>query len=183
MSVSTAGRIRSKLPYGGKTYRTTPTPRATIKFFAADPRKCKGVLLQKKTVFPDDATVVLTKKAPGKVVVIDNTPWQNDLDNVGIGWVHASDVGEVDIVHFDEEIVWEPAVDADPWVKGDGAGFSSVQGTDILYTDVAAVYERLGPDLIAGPVATLTRAGDRHEFVFIGTKRGNAKLVHLKRKY
>jgi hypothetical protein len=67
--------IKSRLAYGGKVLMATvATGPKTIKFYAPDPRRCRGTLVGKDQ-FPlpaaADKTIVVTKLAP-KVLVFDN---------------------------------------------------------------------------------------------------------------
>ena len=178
--------IKSRLPYGKKVFKRTNTAKANIKFFARDPRKCKGRLLGKKLVSLDDATVVITKKKPKKVLVFDNL----GLGEVGpaghvdgaIALRHAADVGEVNFTVSYGSVSPNPWVhnSIDIWEKGD-----STSGPDVFAPNgkVLTLWVNLPASefTYVGPHVRYLAPGYRNEWIFVGTNGKNAKVVFFKR--
>ncbi|MFV2065190.1 MAG: hypothetical protein ACC726_16995 [Chloroflexota bacterium] len=179
--------IRSRLPYGKKVFKTTKTAKANIKFFAKDPRKCKGKLLGKKTVSLDDATVVITRKKPQKILVFDNIGLGRIGNaappNAAIAIRQASDVGGVNFaVSYDnvDPNLWTHATDPEIWQKGDQTSGPDVFGPN---GKVVTMWVTLpGSEFVyAGPHVRYIPSGYRAEWIFIGTNGRNARIVFFKR--
>ena len=175
--------VRSKLGYGKKATRSFGSPGTKkLKVFLKHPGRCKGTRLAKKS-FPldpnGDLTIVLTKKGP-KVVPFDNTGLGTvgpAADDIAVVWRHAADVGGVT---FKSLLVPSPPITpvADPvWTKGDEGILKSP-----LAAPVTIVVEVTRPDVfvaLVGPIARTVRPDRRYEFIFVGSRTKNARLVMI----
>ena len=178
--------IKSRLPYGKRVFKRTNTAKANIKFFAKDPRKCKGKLLGKKIVRLDDATVVITRKKPKKIVVFDNL----GLGEIGpaappngaIALRHAADIGEVNFnVEYEslDPNLWDHS-STTIWRKGDQT--SGPDRFELNGKVLALWVDRPESEFTyVGPHVRYLASGYRHEWIFVGTTGKNAKIVYFKR--
>jgi len=179
--------IRSGLPYGGKKYKTLWATQKVLKVFKKDPRVCRGTLLAKKRfdLLPgDDLTIVVTRRTPRKVVVFDNSdlvlPPASPLDSA-FAWRHAADFGGVDfVISFDQVFLFPWIHSGDTrWHKGDEWAFPADHDNQ---DHVMMLYVSPRSEVIyVGPVFTHVWPGYRYEWIVVGTKGRNAKVVTLKR--
>lgn len=178
--------IRSGLPYGKAVFKTTKTNKARVRFFARDRRSCKGTTLGTRTVYANDATVVLTRKKPRKVITFDNAglDWIYDID-IGSTYTmrHAADLGALTFKSESDGLNLDPVVPAfDPtWQKGDSSGRELVGVYGHSYMVVAvtrpAAYEPfVDPDLV------WLETRRRYEWIAVGSTQKNARLVRLDRR-
>ena len=175
--------IKSGLRYGKVIFKTTRTPKAKVKFFQRDRRKCGGKLLAKKVVGLADATVVFTRRKPKKVVVFDNaflaTPMSATAARVSYG--HAADIGPVQF-GFDSEIVepffFGPSA-VDPFFKGDQGAWSNSSSLQIVW--VTFVHKVSPAVELLPPFARYLPRQRRWEQILVGTNDANARLVFIDR--
>lgn len=176
--------IKSGLKYGAKVFKTTSTPKATVKYFSRDPRTCKGTLIGKRTVFADDATVVLTKKKPQKVVVFNNAGlgFVNSANNTYLAIRDAADVGEVGFTVALESISptpWFPSLDP-IWTKGDEYAWAVDLGFGQYVMSIQVVLPASEYAYIAENFTAVTM-GRRYEWIFVGSNSSNVRIVKIKR--
>lgn len=181
--------LKSALPYG-KAYlkNVIGTGPKALRFYKKDPRTCQGTLLARKaiTVGPGtDLTIVVTKNVP-KVVVFDNQPPQElgVIPPQGVDYAvniirfnHASEIA-ANFIYREwpkPEVPLTPAANA-IWVKGDTIWFSS--NTGVIWTVRATRPE--DPASLAEATVSLGTSR-RYEWVFVGTRPANAKMVLLDR--
>lgn len=180
--------VRSGLPYGKKVFRTTKTSKATVKFFARNGKRCAGRLLGKSTIGLADATVVLTKRKPHRIVVFDNADieWIYDID-AGLASTfamrHAADLGALTFKYDADGLDLDPVVPAfDPtWQKGDQTprrivGVYGHSFMAVFVTRPAQYDPFVEPDVI------WLRFKRRYEWIVVGTTRKNARIVRIVRE-
>jgi hypothetical protein len=181
-----ATEVRSGLKYGKVMLKSQAQGPLSIRVFARDARVCRGTLLMSTGVnlaAGSDFTIVITKREPRWVVFsnagLGRVPAR--LFDVALAWRHAADLGPVEMRIVEGPLKpIEPAADPEPWVKGD-----EHTRTDILsyptyaYVTVATPVGSQEP--VAGPVTTLVKADRRYEFVLVGTRPANARIVVLVR--
>jgi hypothetical protein len=180
--------IRSKLPYAKVVVRKLAHGKKMLKVFRKDPRRCKGVLLAKRAfTLPDDGdkTIVVTKRKPRKVIVFDNAGLGviPTADIIYLAFRHAADMGAVNFWWWVEEYEpnkWHISAD-DTWEKGDSWARDETLPRDAPYVGVARV-NRAGSDVVlAGPRTTIIDSVERVEWILVGTKPANARLVLVQR--
>jgi hypothetical protein len=174
--------IRSKTPWGGRRYRVLSPGDKKIKVFKADPRKCRGKLLGKKTISlaaGDDLTVVFTRKSPkftlfanaiGDVPAAPGDPLPYGL----LYFRHAADLGDA---AFKYQSAGPPAPvgpSVDPvWTKGDEVSTTSPEGSSwrlrTTRPDKAWVFAQ-------SPWIDF-EASRRYEFILLGTTPKNARII------
>ncbi len=172
--------IRSNVKYGGRTFKTMWEGTKTLKVFKADPRKCKGVKLVKKTIAlgaGHDFTVVVNKQFP-RAVMFDSTglgaipPDGPPLPSAAFAWRHAADLGAVNMF-FQQPAPIGPS--ANPvWSEGDQfviASWAPGFGMQIFATRP----EHL--KILAKSPAPFFEAGRRYEYYLLGSKGKNAKII------
>lgn len=175
--------IRSRVKYGGRTFKTMFEGTKTVKVQKADPRTCRGVKLAKKTIAlgpGDDLTIVVNKQWP-RVVMFDNAglgmiPPDGPDDSLGyVAWRHAADLGDVTFKYVQAlpEFPSFPAP-ADPvWTEGD-----EFKGT--WNVGWAAQLRATRPNkswtIAKSPLVTI-EAGRRYEWYLLGTTVKNAKFI------
>jgi hypothetical protein len=179
--------IKSGLGYGKAVLKSVvPTGDKKLKFYARDPRTCRGTVLAKRS-FPlaggQDLTIVATKGAP-KVVSFSNAGW-GEIPPLGapspfayspfrsaagfgvnLKWVSWS---------ASPELPLDPAVDP-VFLKGDE---HVIWGGGGYLAEIRAT-------LPEGTSAIATRRADivesrRYEFILLGSKPGNARFVLISR--
>jgi hypothetical protein len=177
--------IRSGLPYGQAVLRgVVATGNKNLKFFARDPRKCRGTVLA-RTSFPlaagGDITVVVTKKAP-KIVTFDNAglgeipPLGTPRSNAPFAIRSAADIAADFSYHY-----WNDASDVpitpsaifvkgQQWLAGSNSGFVADNAVRIQATVLG------NPVPVVSPIIQ-TLASHRYEWILVGTKRANARFV------
>jgi hypothetical protein len=186
--------IKSRVGYGGKILKLMSPGSKTLKVFKPDPRRCRGTKLAQKrftltandNAQPDgDLTIVVTRRKPMKVVIFDNTgagqipPTGAPFDHGKFFWRHAADLGPVDFYYRN----WEPNPEfqmdpaADPFTKGDEDDASAL--ADYL---VQLRVTRVGQTgSITRPKRVDVVASHRYEWIVLGTKVRNARIVVLDR--
>jgi hypothetical protein len=185
--------IRSGLGYGRVVSRdAAKVGRTSIRFYAPDPRRCRGDLVAQTTFALDpgeDLSVVLTRKAP-RVVVFDNiglgtipplgAPWEDP--DIGLGAYRSA----ADLAVNLRVRVWTPGDDtpvegfptaAQLWTKG--YELKDLYAADDIHRLRATLPG--GSAAIADAGRVLIRASHRYEWILVGTKPGNARFVLLDR--
>lgn len=179
--------LKSGLKYGGKVLKNVvATGSKKLRFYKPDPRSCRGSLVARKNfplVAAEDLTIVVTKRAP-KIVIVSNEPL-GEIPPKGephggsfAAWRHAAEFAvnfKLRVWSHNPEEPIQPAVDP-TWSKGQHS---------------AAGY---GPDFILQLRVTLPESNHtlalrrtyidsehRYEWIFVGTKPGNARMVFLDR--
>lgn len=177
--------IKSGLPYGQAILRgVVATGNKNLKFFARDPRTCRGTVLA-QTSFPlaagGDITVVVTKKAP-KIVTFENTglgeipPLGTPLRSAPFAIRSAAEIAADFSYHY-----WNDAVDVpispsaiflkgQQWLVGSGGGFVADNAVRIQATTLGSAVPVVSPII-------QTLASHRYEWILVGTKRANARFV------
>lgn len=176
--------IKSGLRYGGVTLRTTTTDTVKVKFYKRDARRCGGPLLGQTTTGLDDATIVLTRQKPQKVLVWDNLFIASPTDALGprAEWRHAGDLGPVGFGrHNDTEDPSQlfPAL-VDNMAKGQR---SAVTYALNLWPDgftVTTEVTQLDVHVVT-PQAHWIRPLRRFEWILLGTNLSNARLIFIDR--
>lgn len=182
---------KSALPYGAKVFREVGNAPKLVKFFAADPRQCKGVLLGRKSFDPPpggtNLTIVLSKRKPNRVALFDNTQYYPDLDpgDSLLIWRYAGDIGKtnlyIDIIQS-QPLPPGPAAtpSASPWAK------TNAFGADVPAEEFAELRSRATRNgktkTIAKTPFGKVKAGQRHETILVGTDGSNARFVRVNRK-
>ena len=172
--------IRSNLRYGGKIFRVRADGTYLLKVFASNAGTCTGTKLAQKsiTLAADDLTIVATRNAP-KVLIFDNEA-VNDGPGPGqaaIVWRHAADLGDLTFhaqLMVAPPIAPPPDVAADPiWTKRDQLASveSILWGWDVFVTRPNAATE------LASKTIRALQADRRHEWIMLGKKNKNAKLI------
>jgi hypothetical protein len=178
--------VRSGLPYGSKIVKKRIARTQELKVYKADPRRCAGTKLARKSiplVRDDDKTIVVTKNKPRKVLVFDNDFFPPGSTGASGPLVmrHAADLGTVRFVGQTTLVHPGPFSHANvpEWSKGhEGTrGIPVVPGLSMAVLHV----ERLSSRVIAGPVTAHLPGSYRHEWILVGTKARNAKIVSFKR--
>jgi hypothetical protein len=172
--------IKSGLKYGKSVTRTTNTPKAKIKLFKPDRRKCGGKRLAVRTIGLADATVVFTRQFPNKIVVFDNALLALPLSN-GIqarqSYRHAADVGAVT---FEREArIVKPVpifLAADAALKGQQFNVSSTTGGVTVFVMVTK-----GGIRIVRSFVRLLEPATRLEAILVGTGPWNTRWVFIQR--
>ncbi len=181
--------IKSRVAYGRRTSRVMVSGFKTIKIFKKDPRKCRGVKLA-RTVIPlgngDDLTLVVNRGTRRWVTFDNKNPvFLGSIYPVGVAspyaYVairHAADLGAV-AMRVSTEYSWFPSAEA-PWVEGDEYAWTwSNPPVAANYTVAAA---RVGkPGVITRTGTAYVKPSYRYEFILLGTRPGNAKIVAWKR--
>jgi len=180
--------IKSRVGYGGKKSKVTSTGWKTIKIFKADPRTCRGTKLAQKTYllgYGDDFTIVINR-GTRKWVQFDNKnpyflgsiyPVIVESPDAYIAVRHAADLGTV-AMRASSEYDWSPTSEF-TWVEGDEYGFKFWSPTATSNYSFAAAR----PDK-AGVITRSTvylKPSRRYEFILLGTKASNAKIIIWKR--
>lgn len=182
--------LKSALPYGRAYFKNViSTGPKTLRFYKKDPRKCRGTLLAKKSIAVEpgtDLTIVVTRKAP-KVVMFDNkTPaFLGEIPPKGLPYVtgiirfnHASEIPAnffYRVWNPNPEIPLTTAANA-IWTKGDSR-FGDV-GPDAI-VQLRATRPEDSTSLAEASVRIAL--SHRHEWIFVGTKPANVKMVLLDR--
>ncbi len=187
--IGSSKEIRSGLKYGG-VYKKRLTGIKKLRFRKASPGTCKGKILAGRTIgFPggSDKTVVVTSKAP-KVLVFNNAGLGtlSAIPDGAMAIRHAADL-TWNTVHFsralwkvEREIPVGPSTaedDPDAFEKGDQF-LGETYISDTLQMQVRASRMGGSPVLAASPVFEV-KPLRRYEFVFVGTKATNVKLVRV----
>ena len=146
----------------------------TFRFRAASAGSCNGTTLAQTTIIladDDDYTLIGTAKAPLRVVVFDNTPVP--LGNINFNYFrNGSDLGSLTFSYETQTFV--PSVLPDEFEKGQGGDVSFGASSEPL---LVAAFRANATDAIAGPGQYQTLEGRRHEFIAIGTNKGNARFA------
>ena len=182
--------IKSNLAYGGAVLKNVVgTGSKNLKFYARDPRTCRGTRLV-RTVFPlaagDDLTIVVTKKAP-RIVTFDNRspvflgeiPPQGAASDTYLAWRNASEMP----VNFRYR-VWNPAPIEIPVVPGADAIFGKGQQfrNAVMPGQMVRLRARRPEALETLATATGEFLGShRLDWILVGSKPGNARFVTLDR--
>jgi hypothetical protein len=178
---------RSGVRYGQAVLRDViPTGNKNVKFYARDPRTCRGNVLAQTSFVLDpgeDLTIVATRKAP-KVVTFDNAglgeipPAGAPFANSSFAWRHASEVAANFRYRYwqpDPESPVGPA--ADPvWTKGGEVSSPTTPGT-ILQLRATRAGEL---DTIAVKRAEMGTSR-RYEWILVGTSPANTRFVFIDR--
>lgn len=170
--------IRSGLAYGAKVFKTTPTESAMVKFFKRSAKKCGGGLIGARRVYPGDAVVVLTRKTPQRVVVFNTAPVGG---NTAFFYGNASDISNVEFAWDYSSVIWQTAADESRWVKGYSESYWDELLADDLNVDMVTVRDFTTSKPYAEK-SVFVRAGQRREYIFLGTGKLTAKLVVITRK-
>jgi hypothetical protein len=176
--------IRSGLPYGGKVIRKLGPGMKRLKVFKKDPRRCKGVRLGKQRfVLLDggDVTFVATKRAPHRIVSFDNGPLvPSTPDHYRAALRHAADVGPVHL-GYKMGPPTEPGPAASAFEKHDErvVGFNWPGGAFVFTATARKPGES---DFMIPPATVVARGNRRAEWIFVGTKRANARFVKIIRQ-
>ena len=172
--------IKSGLKYGKFVFRTTNTPKATIKLFKRDPRKCGGKRLAVRTVSLADATVVFTRRHPNKIVVFDNALLAVPFREVARqSYRHAADVGAVTFEREARLVTPRPiTLAADSALKGQQFNVTSI--TDPEVTVFVTVTK--GGFRIVRSFVRLLEPTTRLEAILVGTGRWNTRWVFIQRR-
>lgn len=180
--------VASKVRYGKKALRRTSTGIKKVTFRVAGPGKCKGQVLAKANmVFANDSdqTIVATKRGGDKIVVFDNVdlgPLPAFVDTA-VAWRHAANIKDVGFsigygpVTID---VWEHAAGDIFWNRGDQQIDVATHGAQ-SYLMTMAVVVPFSEGVYAGPIYDTIYPGGRYEYIFVGTREGNAKIVKIRR--
>ncbi len=188
--IGSTKELRSGLKYGG-VYKKGLTGSKKLRFRTAGRGTCKGkVLAGRNVTFPagSDKTIVVTAKSP-KVLVFGN-PTTVDMAGEGrLALRHAADLSW-NTVHFRRgfwkvvpeypDLPFEPTLavdDPEAFEKG-----SQYMGKTAVNPDFVVQVKVTRPDpaivLATSPVFQ-TEALKRYEFIFVGTKAKNARLVQV----
>jgi hypothetical protein len=185
--------VVSGLRYGKVAFRKVPKGVKAFKFFKKDPRTCKGKLLARSLahdVKPDtDRTLVVTKVAP-KVHSFDNVGLLGGTTGTAGPIVvrHAAELGDVRFL-VDVSPVEPKPVDVDlastsavgnVFSEGDQGIEGIVLGPPFRFV---ALLEVARPDgrVFRGPVIRYLPDYKRLEWILVGTKEKNARIVGFKR--
>jgi hypothetical protein len=174
--------IRSKAKYGARTYRILSPGNKVIKVFKADPRKCKGKLLGKKTIpltAGDDFTIVFTRKLP-KFTVFSNpradvpaAPGDPILLAV-FYWRHAADLGNAAFKYQVALPSTPTGPSVDPiWTKGDQVSSPQPSGAS---AKLRATRPNKSWVFAQSPWVDM-EASKRYEWILLGDKPSNAKFI------
>jgi len=193
--IGSTREIRSGLKYGG-VFKTSLNGRKQFQFRKASPGVCKGKVLARRWVsFPigADKTIVPTSKSPGKVSVFSNAS-MNGLDegtgafpiNAALAVRHAADLRNNNVYFrwtfwnkklgdlVDEP--FRPSAEPVPFDKRDE--FTS--GIAVVPNHVLRVKAtRVSVDNVLAMSVVELEATMRHEFILVGNKRSNAKVVRV----
>jgi hypothetical protein len=173
-----AQQVKYGLKSGHVTTKIRDNGSHKLKVFKKKAGGCNGVKLAETTISVSyqDLTVVITRGAP-KVLIFDNTSYTTGVGGSVIVYRHAADLGPVAFHHVQSEII-SPA--ADPvWLKGDESAFPFQPGRKI-----GLMVTRPGQTAdLASPKYQISQDQRRHEWVLIGTKGSNAKIVPFSRSY
>ena len=169
------------LQYGDYTSRVRDNGAWTLKVFKANPKKCRGTKLAQMDIPLNyqDLTIVITKKAP-RILVWDDTPLTSAPGNGYLIWRHAAETGTVAFKYklTLPPLPLTPSLDA-PWEKGDQAGGSSQTHyewkTFVTRVDKSKRITKAKTQKISEQM--------RHQWVYIGTKHTNDRLVALSRGF
>ncbi len=179
--------LRSNLGYGSVARKRLAGTRA-LRFRKAAPGICKGKVLAGKALDLSggaNMTVVLTTRTP-KVLVYDDA----DVDaqapegGSGLGIRHAADLAANNV--YMRRTIWkDPFVKDDPigpalistFAKGDQGVFPLVILPDYVMR-IKATRADAATVVAKAPLIELD-SGLRYEFILIGTKASNARMVSL----
>jgi len=175
-------KIRSNVKYGGRTFKTMWEGTKTLKVFKADPRKCKGVKLIKKTIAlgaGDDLTIVVNKRFP-RVAMFDNTglgtipPDGTPFSYAPFVWRHAADLAAVAFryVFANPEFPAGPSI-VPVWVEGNQLTSPTTPGTQYR---LRATRPDKDWTIAKSPFIGL-EASRRYEWYLLGTTVKNAKFI------
>lgn len=181
--------LKSGLAYG-KTYKRSLAGTKKLRIREAGRGTCRGKVLARRNVRftpGSDKTIVATAKRP-KVLVFDNAALGTAAlpPDGAIALRHAADLGANSVYFYysvwDEPLIrdqgFTPSAVASPFDKGDQ--FTSglvvpeedrVMRVKVTRTDPAVVIAR-------GPLVDQVKLR-RYEYIFVGTKHRNAKLVQV----
>ena len=173
--------IRSRVPYGGRAFRTLTEGSKLIKIFKPDRRKCKGVKVAQKRIelaAGDDWTIVINRHSP-KLTMFANTglgtipPDGPDFASSFIAFRHAAELGAVNF-HFAtfSETPIGPSVDP-LWHQGDQVTGGIGPGGSLR---LRATRPEKTKTLVKSNFILL-KPGRRYEWYLLGTKAKNAKLI------
>jgi hypothetical protein len=177
---------KSRLPYGAKVQRSLLPGTKTVKVYKADPRKCKGKVLAKRslTVAADaDLTLVATRFAP-KFVTFDNTATPGaSPQSANVFLRHAADLGPATMGFF-YQIGLPLAPAAYPTFSKGGQTLIEIAGISIR-----SCAQRAGNAFASSRWVDLPFTnnvtdtfGNRHiEFILVGTNVKNAKFAVIDR--
>lgn len=184
--IGTKKELRSRLGYGGVARKRLAGTKA-LRFRKASPGVCKGKRLGGKNVNLSggaDKTVVLTSKAP-KVLVFDNSGIgaQQVAASDSAGSIrHAADLA-ANLVYMRRTIWNDPIIKDDPieptlvapFDKGDEGRFYLTVALDYVMR-VKATRADPGTVIAKAPLVELETLV-RYEYILIGTKAANARLL------
>jgi hypothetical protein len=173
--------IRSRVPYGGRAFRTMTPGSKLIKIFKADPRKCRSrKVAQKRIGLVEDADLsyVIGKQAP-KFTRFDNMflgaipPNGPDTHFGYVAYRHAASLGSVNF-HF--AVVTDSPIGpaANPiWQRGDQSAGDVTPGTTYR---IRATRPEATSTLAKSRIIEI-KHGHRYEWYLLGTKAKNAKFI------
>lgn len=149
-----------------------------LKVFKKKAGGCNGVKLAEKTIPLNyqDLTVVITKKSP-KVVVFDNT---GAVVPPGASYLAVRDAADLGPVSFEYAVPVVLGPSLDPvWAKGDQLVAPYTIGVQfgVFVTRPGQVKD------LATPKFQVLMDQKRHEWILIGTKGKNAKIVPFSRSF
>lgn len=181
-------RIASNLAFGAKAVRFMNNKKHVPKFVPAGAGCGAPELARRAFDSPPqglDATLVLTKRVPRKVVTFDNLIVNASIDdssNVGVAIRHASDLGKVvfNLRQAQDPIYVDPTLESPSphWVKGDQlAGASG----GVLTLQLLATRPGKSKVLAKTPVRDVEH-NVRTEVILVGDLGKNARFVHVKVK-
>lgn len=170
--------VKSGLKSGHVVTKIRDNGSHKLKVFKKDYRKCKGTKLAEQNISLNfqDLTVVITKKAP-KVEVFDNTGLLTAPGSAIVAIRHAADLGPATFKLIQKQPI-SPSLDP-VWAKGDQLATPVGPGDEYEITATRPDQQKN----LAIPKSQVTQDQRRHEWVLIGTKGKNAKIVPFSRSY
>jgi hypothetical protein len=181
--------IKSNLRYAKALLKNVVnTGNKVLKFYAADPRECRGNVLAQAS-FPlaagGDLTIVATKNGPDKVVTFSNAGL-GEIPPAGAPLAFGIVVFRTaaDVISSIKVRYWTPVIPETPvtpsvdpiWSKGDQ--FAANGGVETIWKARATRPD--DPDTLAQKTAT-SNASHRYEWILVGSNAGNARFVFLDR--
>lgn len=184
--VGNSNEIRSGLKYGG-VFKKQLIGAKKLRFRKAAPGACKGQLLAGRTIgFPSgsDKTVVVTSKLP-RVLVFRNEQLGTAADPDGALAVrHAADLA-FNSVYFRWSVWNSPIIDDGAFSPSAVSAFEKGdQFTSALFSDDDVIFRvkatRADPGLVVAKGPFVEQLPNRRfEFVLVGTKGSNARVVPI----
>jgi len=167
-------RVVKALPYGKKVTRKDGGAKARVKILQAGPRtaSCKGKVLGKRTVTFGSAIVIVTKRKPWRIMVLDNTP---AIGATGFVFRHNADLGPVSFLMSRSETF--PSASQGTIEKGAGAAEVGPPSQARFFQAILLREAGGAQRRIAGPKLYNEVTGRPRAVILVGTKLGNARVV------